>query len=71
MELNHNELITLVPHEMFGERQTINESLDYAEIIAKSSESYLHSITPWFVLFNTIAKNYYLIPKSLVEDEKS
>ena len=71
MELNHNELLTLVPHEMFGERQTIKESLDYAEIIAKSSESYLHAITPWFVLYNTIAKNYYLIPKSLVEDEKS
>jgi hypothetical protein len=54
---------------MFADRVTIQESYEYAELIAKSSDSYIHAIAPWFVLYNTIANNYYLIPKSKIDGQ--
>lgn len=60
MESNYVELD---PVAMFADRDTIKEAHDYAELIAKSSESYIHAIAPWYVLYNTIANNYYLVPK--------
>jgi hypothetical protein len=70
LKFSHDELINLVPAAMFGDRSSIEESMEYAELIAKSSESYIHAITPWFVLYNTIAKKYYLIPKETVDNGK-
>lgn len=70
LKFSHDELINLVPAAMFGDRNSIEESMEYAELIAKASESYIHAITPWFVLYNTIAKKYYLIPKETVDNGK-
>jgi hypothetical protein len=70
IKFSHDELINLVPAAMFGDRSSIEESMEYAELIAKASESYIHAITPWFVLYNTIAKKYYLIPKETVDNGK-
>ena len=70
LKFSHDELINLVPAAMFGDRSSIEESMEYAELIAKASESYIHAITPWFVLYNTIAKKYYLIPKETVDNGK-
>ena len=69
--LKNEDIVELTPNGMFGERDDIQASYDYADLIAGSSESYIHSITPWFVLYNTIAKKYYLIPKDTVNVEEN
>jgi hypothetical protein len=51
------------PHGFFADRETIQEAFKYAEYMAKGSESYLHTITPVIVLWNTIVNKYHLIPK--------
>jgi hypothetical protein len=51
------------PHGFFADRATIQEAFKYAEDMAKASESYLHTITPVIVLWNTIVNKYHLIPK--------
>lgn len=70
LKFSHDELINLVPASMFADRSSIEESKEYAERIARSSESYIHAIAPWFVLYNTIANKYYLIPKETVDNGK-
>lgn len=58
------ERVSLQPAGMFGYRDTIQECFDYADLIAQSSESPIHTITPVYVLYNTIAKQYDLVPKA-------
>jgi len=58
------ERISLQVEGMFGSRKTIQECFEYADLIAKSSESPIHTITPVFVLYNTIAEQYDLVPKA-------
>lgn len=71
-QLERNELekfieednrITLQPAGLFGSRETIEEAFEYADMMSKSAPSPIHAITPVYVLYNTIAKNYDLIPK--------
>ncbi len=59
-----NERVSLEVAGLFGSRDTIQECFDYADLIAKSSESPIHTITPVYVLYNTIAKQYDLVPKA-------
>lgn len=59
-----DERISLQVEGLFGSRKTITEAFEYADLIAKSSESPIHAITPVFVLYNTIAEQYDLIPKA-------
>jgi hypothetical protein len=61
--IEEDHTVTLQPVGLFGSRETIDEALEYADMMAKSMESPIHAITPVFVLFNTIANNYDLIPK--------
>ena len=65
--MQDQEKISLQPIGMFADRETIQEAFDYAEMMAKASGSPLHAITPVFVLFNTIANNYDLVPKEKEE----
>jgi ribulose-5-phosphate 4-epimerase/fuculose-1-phosphate aldolase len=58
------ERITLKEAGMFGSRDTLQEAFDYAEMMSKSMESAIHAITPVYVLYNTIAKQYDLVPKA-------
>ena len=55
--------ITLQPAGLFGSRETIEEAFEYADMMSKSASSPIHAITPVYVLYNTIANNYDLIPK--------
>jgi hypothetical protein len=57
------DTVTIKPVPMFAKRDTLQECMDYAEQMAKSSESYLHTLTPVMVLLNTIACNYILIDR--------
>ena len=57
------ERISLTPAGLFGDRDTIEEAFEYAEMMSKSTESPIHAITPVYVLYNTIAKQYDLVPK--------
>jgi hypothetical protein len=59
-----DERISLQVEGLFGSRKTIAEAFEYADLIAKSSESPIHTITPVFVLYNTIAEQYDLVPKA-------
>lgn len=63
-ETPKQERVTLKPVGLFGSRDTLQEAFDYAEMMAKSSESAIHAMTPVYVLYNTIAKQYDLVPKS-------
>lgn len=63
-EQPQEERVSLQPAGMFGSRDTIQECFDYADLIAQSSESPIHTITPVYVLYNTIAKQYDLVPKA-------
>ena len=58
------ETMSLEPIGMFGSRKTLQEAIDYADMMAKSASSPIHAITPVFVLYNTIAENYDLVPKA-------
>jgi len=58
------ETMSLEPIGMFGSRKTLQEAIDYADMMAKSMESPIHAITPVFVLYNTIAEQYDLVPKA-------
>ena len=58
------ERISLEVVGLFGSRDTIQEAFDYADMMSKSSESPIHAITPVFVLYNTIAEQYDLVPKA-------
>jgi hypothetical protein len=69
IKFQDEDLVKIQPQGMFADRVTIQESYEYAELIAKSSDSYIHAIAPWFVLYNTIANNYYLIPKSKIDGQ--
>ena len=60
----NDERISLQVEGMFGSRKTIAEAFEYADLIAKSSQSPIHTITPVFVLYNTIAEQYDLVPKA-------
>lgn len=60
----NDERISLQVEGLFGSRKTIDEAFEYAHLIAKSSESPIHAITPVFVLYNTIAEQYDLVPKA-------
>lgn len=62
--IQEDERITLQPAGLFGSRKTIDEALEYADLMAKSSSSPIHAITPVFVLYNTIAEQYDLVPKA-------
>jgi len=57
------ERVSLEVAGMFGSRETLQEAFDYAEMMAKSLDSPIHAITPVYVLYNTIAKQYDLVPK--------
>ena len=57
------DTVTIKPVPMFAKRDTLQECMDYAEQMAKSSESYLHTLTPVMVLLNTLACNYILIDR--------
>jgi len=70
LKFSHDELISLAPQGLFADRDTIEESHEYAEAIAEASESYIHAIAPWFVLYNTIANKYYLVPKEIVDGKE-
>ncbi len=59
-----NERVSLEVAGLFGSRDTIQEAFDYADMMSKSSESPIHAITPVYVLYNTIAKQYDLVPKA-------
>lgn len=59
-----SETVSLDPIPMFASRDTLQEAIDYAEMMSKSSESPIHAITPVFVLYNTIAEQYDLVPKA-------
>lgn len=65
--MENPEKIKLEPIGLFADRETIQEAIDYAQMMATHSESPMHAITPVFVLFNTIANNYYLVPKEKEE----
>jgi len=58
------ERISLQVAGMFGSRDTLQEAFDYAEMMSKSLDSPIHAITPVYVLYNTIAKQYDLVPKA-------
>lgn len=58
------ETMSLDPIGMFGSRKTLQEAIDYADMMAQSASSPIHAITPVFVLYNTIAENYDLVPKA-------
>lgn len=58
------ETVSLEPVSMFGSRKTIQEAIDYADMMSKSAESPIHAITPVIVLYNTIAEKYDLVPKA-------
>lgn len=66
--MKNTEKINLKPIGLFADRETIQEAIDYAEMMSAHSESPMHAITPVFVLFNTIANNYYLVPKEKEEN---
>lgn len=57
------EYIDAPPIQLFGSRDTLQEAIDYANMMADHSESPIHAITPVFVLYNTFVNNYHLIPK--------
>tara|TARA_R100000951_G_C2636755_1_gene179537 strand:+ start:1204 stop:1569 length:366 start_codon:yes stop_codon:yes gene_type:complete len=59
-----SETVSLDPIPMFASRDTIQEAIDYADMMSKSSESPIHAIAPVFVLYNTIAEQYDLVPKA-------
>lgn len=65
-EINQ-ERITLQPAGLFGSRKTLEEAFEYADMMSKSSSSPIHAITPVYVLYNTIAEQYDLIPKKVNE----
>lgn len=69
MYIRKKDLVKLTPHGLWADRETLQETFDYAEMIAKASESPIHAIAPWFVLFNTIANKYYLVPKEAIDNE--
>ena len=57
------ERVSLEVAGLFGSRDTLQEAFDYADMMAQSSESPIQAITPVYVLYNTIAKQYDLVPK--------
>ena len=61
--VEEDNIFSLEPIGLFSSRETIEEAFDYANMMSKSSESPIHAITPVYVLYNTIANNYNLIPK--------
>lgn len=61
---SQEERVTLQVAGMFGSRETLQEAFDYAEMMSKAMESPIHAITPVYVLYNTIAKQYDLVPKA-------
>ena len=63
-EQPQEERISLQVAGLFGSRETIQEAFDYADMMSKSSESPIHAITPVYVLYNTIAEQYDLVPKA-------
>ena len=63
-EQSSEERISLQVAGMFGSRDTLQEAFDYAEMMSKSLDSPIHAITPVYVLYNTIAKQYDLVPKA-------
>ena len=52
----------LRPHGLFGERDTIDEAVNYFGEVVKAmpKEERLPMYTAFYVLWNTIAKNYTL-----------
>ena len=58
-----DERVTLQPAGLFGSRESLEEAFEYADMMSKASSSPIHAITPVYVLYNTIANNYDLIPK--------
>lgn len=63
-EQPQEERVSLEVAGMFASRDTLQEAFDYADMMAQSSESPIHAITPVYVLYNTIAKQYDLVPKA-------
>jgi len=58
----------LQAHGLFGERDTIEEAVDYFDTVVKAmpGEEQLPMLTAFYVFWNTIARNY-----TLTEREKN
>lgn len=52
------EVINLEPVGIFADRKTISEAIEFAQ-----SSNDIMTVTAVMVMFNTIAKNYYLVEK--------
>ena len=52
----------LQAHGLFGERDTIEEAVDYFDAVVKAmpEEEQLPMLTAFYVFWNTIARNYTL-----------
>ena len=50
----------LKAHGLFGERDTIEEAVDYFDIVVKAmpQEEQLPMLTAFYVFWNTLANNY-------------
>jgi hypothetical protein len=62
--IEDDDRMSLPVQGMFGSRNNLEEALEYAQMMAKSMESPIHALTPVYVLYNTIAENYDLVPKA-------
>lgn len=64
IEQPQEDRMSLPVQGMFGSRENLEEALKYAQMMAQSMESPIHALTPVYVLYNTIAENYDLVPKA-------
>ena len=63
-EQTQDERISLQVEGLFGSRDNIEEAFEYAHQVSKGAQSPIHFMTPVFVLYNTIAEQYDLVPKA-------
>jgi len=54
--MNHIELAKALQHKLFADRDTIDEALEYAYMVAKGSDNPAAVITAVHVVINTICK---------------
>lgn len=56
------EMIDLKHHGLFGSRDTMQEVMDYVEKL--NGSEMMVGYTVFFLLYNTIANNYFLVEKN-------
>lgn len=64
-ELKKTDLIKLDKVGLFSERPSITDAIEFAQ-----SMKDIHVTTAVMILFNTIAENYYLVPKENIEESE-